>query len=333
MKKIFKKDQFYKLIGELLKDFEIIGPKELPNQGIFYQSLTNAKDLYLGEGFAAEPIKKFFLAPSEWLFREKGDNEVTLESIPLPKNKRIIIAARPCEIKGLSLLDKVFTGDYQDPYYINNRERTVIIGLACKRPDKSCFCTSLGITPTSTEGMDVLLVEFEENLFMAELITDRGQELFSSIGKEVAREMSELFEKTKEEINNRVERKVKIPDNLEEIFESNYWDEVSKPCLSCGICTYLCPTCHCFDLVDEERKRLRCYDGCSFPDFTLQASGEDPRPTKKERYRQRVLHKFDYFKKNFGENLCIGCGRCIRYCPVKIDIAEVVDKAPVSEKR
>jgi len=120
------------------------------------------------------------------------------------------------------------------------------------------------------------------------------------------------------------------PEGLDKIFEHEYWQEVSRACLSCGICTYLCPTCHCFDLVDEERKRLRCYDGCSFPDFTLQASGENPSPTKKERYRQRVYHKFDYFKKNFGENLCVGCGRCIRYCPVKIDIAEIVANAPIS---
>ncbi|MBU3911258.1 MAG: 4Fe-4S dicluster domain-containing protein, partial [Candidatus Omnitrophica bacterium] len=126
-----------------------------------------------------------------------------------------------------------------------------------------------------------------------------------------------------------VKKKIKTPENLDKVFESGYWDEVSKPCISCGVCTFLCPTCHCFDLVDEERKKLRCYDGCSFPDFTLEASGVNPRPTKKERYRQRVYHKFDYFKKNFGENLCVGCGRCIRYCPVKIDIADIVDKAPI----
>ena len=80
--------------------------------------------------------------------------------------------------------------------------------------------------------------------------------------------------------------------------------------------------------MDEKRKRMRCYDGCAFADFTAEASGENPRPTKRERYRQRVYHKFDYFKKNFGENLCVGCGRCIRHCPVKIDISEIIDKAP-----
>jgi len=343
---IDKKDLVGRLEG-LLKDFEVIGPAELPSKGIFYEPITNAGDLYLGSGFTTEPVKRFFLNPSEWLFEarfESGNN--LLEEIPPPKGKRIIIGARPCEARGLTLLDKVFdpsTGsgsnlsgvegfdsEYKDNPYINNRKRTIIVGLSCIKPDRTCFCTSLEGSPVESRGMDAILHETEKG-FVLEIVTDKGKDIFGSLGQDLSEDEIKSWQIDKEKRENLVKAKIKIakPEILDKIFESDYWEKVSLSCLSCGICTYLCPTCHCFDLVDEKRRKLRCYDGCAFSDFTLEASGVNPRPSKKERYRQRAFHKFNYFKKNFGENLCVGCGRCIRYCPVKIDISSIVDKAPV----
>lgn len=329
MQKIISKKDLFNRLNELLKDFQVIGPRELVNKGIFYENINNVEDLYLGEDFALEPIKKFFLSPSEWLFEEKYEGGVNvLEDERAPNNKRIIIGLRPCEAKGLTLLDKVFNTDYKDSSYINNRDNSIIIGLSCSVPDKNCFCVSMDGSPVDTRGVDVLLFDAGDS-FIVEMITDKGRELFSSTGKELDEDKRKSFELDKKKRKDLVSRKIDGQKNLESSFESAYWQEVSFPCLSCGICTYLCPTCHCFDLVDEGRKRLRCYDACAFVDFTLQTSGENTHPTKKERYRQRVFHKFDYFKKNFGENLCVGCGRCIRNCPVKMDIAEIVEKAPV----
>ncbi|MCM8778733.1 MAG: 4Fe-4S dicluster domain-containing protein [Candidatus Omnitrophica bacterium] len=331
MQRIITKKELFSKIEELLKDYEVIGPKEIPNKGIFYANITDIKDLYLGNGFTIEPIKKFFLNPSEWLFCENfGEGGLSLENTPLPENRRIIIGARPCETRGLTLLDKVFNSDYKDNFYLHNRQRTFIVGLGCIHPDKSCFCTSLDGSPVELKGMDAYLLEIGPDTFFFETINDGLEDIFSNFGREFTEEDKDTLEKTKHDCINRIEKKIRIPETLERVFESDYWSEVSFACISCGICTYLCPTCHCFDLLDEERKRLRCYDGCAFKDFTLQASGENPRPTKRERYRQRVFHKFDYFKKNFGENLCVGCGRCIRYCPVKMDIAEIVNKIPVT---
>ncbi|MFH1854043.1 MAG: 4Fe-4S dicluster domain-containing protein [Candidatus Omnitrophota bacterium] len=330
MRRLVKKEDLVKLIDSLLKEFEIIAPKELSGKGIFYQVLEDSKDLYLGQDFAIEPIKKFFLEPSSWILRHAKD-DVSVESFLQSDKKRIVIGARPCEARGLTLLDKLFNSEYKDDFYINNRNRTIVIGLACAKPDESCFCTSMQGSPVETSGMDALILETidsrvqsTEYRFILEIITDRGEDLFGSIGEE----FKEDLKSHKEKLKTLVKKEIKTPDNMDKVFESDYWVEVSRSCISCGICTFLCPTCHCFDLVDEEQKRLRCYDGCSCPDFTLEASGVNPRPTKKERYRQRVYHKFDYFKKNFGENLCVGCGRCIRHCPVKIDIADIVDKIP-----
>jgi len=313
-----------KEIESLLAAYEIIAPFEIPAKGIFYEAINkdSVKDIYWGDLFTTEPVKKFFLWPSEYFSLE--------ELPPVSQKKRIVLGVRPCEAKGLELLDKIFDADYKDSFYINNRQRTLIIGLVCNQPQKGCFCTSLDGSPVESRGMDVLLFREKES-FVVEIISQAGKDIFSSLGKELTSEEDKSWALSKEKLIGNLNKK-KIPSlkELDNIFVSDYWGQVSGTCLSCGICTYLCPTCHCFDLVDEARKKLRCYDGCAFSDFTLEASGENPRPSKKERYRQRVYHKFNYFKKNFSENLCVGCGRCIRFCPVKIDISEVVSKAPVS---
>jgi len=331
IQKIVTKEELYKLLNSLLGDFEVIGPRELANRGVFYETIRNPQDLYLGEGFTTEPVKKFFLSPSEWLLKSQfKDGKDSLEEISLPDNKRLIIGVRPCEARGLVLLDRVYDSDYKDDFYIHNRKRTIIVGLSCIKPDRTCFCTSLEGSPVESRGMDAILHETEKG-FVLEIVTDKGKDIFGSLGQDLSEDEIKSWQIDKEKRENLVKAKIKIakPEILDKIFESDYWEKVSLSCLSCGICTYLCPTCHCFDLVDEKRRKLRCYDGCAFSDFTLEASGVNPRPSKKERYRQRAFHKFNYFKKNFGENLCVGCGRCIRYCPVKIDISSIVDKAPV----
>lgn len=329
MQRIITKEELSAKLKELLREYEVIAPKDLPNKGIFYQEISDAADLCLESGFVTEPIKKFFLEPSSRLFRHSQDNRTGAQVVEQPQKKRIIIGARPCEARGLELLDKVFDSQLKDNFYLNNRRRTIIIGLACDEPDRCCFCTSMGGSPVETRGMDALLFAAADK-YIVELITDRAKDIFSSLGKELDAETRRSWENNKEKMINALRKKISPPDNMDDIFQNDYWKVVSQSCLSCGVCTFLCPTCHCFDLIDEDRKMLRCYDGCAFPDFTLEASGGNPRPSKKERYRQRVYHKFDYFKKNFGENLCVGCGRCIRHCPVKIDIAEIVANAPLS---
>ncbi|MBI5145121.1 MAG: 4Fe-4S dicluster domain-containing protein, partial [Candidatus Omnitrophica bacterium] len=260
-----------------------------------------------------------------------------LKEIPLPETKRIIIGVRPCEARGLTLLDKVFdpstsSGDYKDEPYLNNRKRSILVGLGCTKPDTSCFCASLDGSPVDSRGMDALIFDLGGE-FVIEIISDIAREIFGNTGRGLAEEETKALESAKEKAKESLKFKIRPPSSeaMDAIFEDSYWGRISQACVSCGICTFLCPTCHCFDLVDEQRSRLRCYDGCAFSDFTEEASGENPRPTKRERYRQRVYHKFDYFKKNFGENLCVGCGRCIRHCPVKINIAEIVDRAPLTQ--
>ncbi|MBF0217395.1 MAG: 4Fe-4S dicluster domain-containing protein [Candidatus Omnitrophica bacterium] len=333
MKKTVKKEALIALIENLMKDHEVVSPVETAGKGVFYRKIDKAKDVYLGPAFAVEPVKKFFLHPSEWICGcNKEEGTASPCPVPADDKKRVIFGVRPCEARGLVLLDKIFAPDdpagYQDTSYIDNRSRSVIVGLACSVPDRTCFCVSLDGSPVETRGMDAVLFDMGDN-FIVEILTEKGKSILGSLPGTIDAGSEKALEAAKEKTKKLVVKTVKAPDSLDASFKSDYWKKVSLSCLSCGVCTYLCPTCHCFDLVEEERKKLRCYDGCAFPDFTLETSGENPRPTKKERYRQRVFHKFDYFKKNFGENLCVGCGRCIRFCPVKIDISEVAAGAPI----
>jgi len=331
MQKFITKKNLLSQLAELSKEFELIGPKETPGRGIFYETIVDVENLRFDSGFAIEPIKKFFLSPTECLAKETlSSDAVILETPDLSQKRRLVIGITPCEAKGLTLLDKVFDSEYKDNFYINNRQRSVIVGLSCDKPDDKCFCTSMNCSPVENTGMDAMLYTYE-NGFILDIISDKGKKLFSAIGENISADKLKTWQIDEEKRKNSLKKTIRVPEPkaLDIIFESEYWAKSSQSCLSCGICTYLCPTCHCFDLVDEARRKLRCYDSCAFRDFTLEASGENPRKNKKDRYRQRAFHKFNYFRKNFGENLCVGCGRCIRFCPVKINIADIIDKAPV----
>lgn len=327
MARILTRDELNKWINGLSADYDIYAPKELTAKGIFYQRVADGREVYLGDDFSVEPAKKFFFKPSEYLFSGKfKEGREILEDAALNEKKKMVLGLRPCEAKALALLDKVFDSETKDSFYAANRNNFIVIGLSCLNPDKDCFCTSLGGSPVENRGMDAE-VFIAGDSFIIEGVSAKGSSLLSGAGRVLSGQEEKAWDTDKRKRRDALKREIKIPQALDKIFESDYWEQASAACLSCGICTFICPTCHCFDLIDEERKKLRCYDGCAFSDFTLEASGTNPRPGKKERYRQRVYHKFDYFKKNFGEDLCVGCGRCIRHCPVKMDISEVVAKA------
>ena len=197
IQKIVTKEELYKLLNYLLQDFEVIGPKELTNRGIFYETIKNPQDLYLGEGFTTEPVKKLFLNPSEWFFKcQYKDSKNSLEEIALTKTKRIIIGVRPCETKGLELLDKVYNSEYKDEFYVNNRNRTVIIGLSCAKPDRNCFCTSMGGSNVESQGTDAILFD-RDGKFILEIITDKGKEILGSIGNEPSEEEKKHWQQDK----------------------------------------------------------------------------------------------------------------------------------------
>lgn len=283
----------------------------------------------------AIPAKASFFPPMEEMLRiQKRKEGYNLEPVS-DEHKQLIFGIRPCDAKALAILDMTFQDAYEDPYYLSKRKNALLVGLGCTNPYDSCFCTSLGSSPFDSANVDLLLTDLG-NEFLVEEVTDKGKELIAKTGLEEATEADEARAKgVKEASYHKVTRKIStegIKEKLLSSFEDeSYWEKVSAKCISCGICTLLCPTCYCFDINDELVKdqgtRFRSWDSCAFALYTKMPM-ENPREEKWRRVRQKVCHKYEFYPMNFGVIACTGCGRCIRQCPVNWDITQTLESVP-----
>lgn len=281
----------------------------------------------------------FRLSPKLWFFPRSeviaaGEGGL-LAAVPLSETPTVLFGLRPCDAAALEFLDKIFLDEaYVDPYYKNRRENTTIIALACNEPGLACFCTSVGGGPGASVGADVIAFDLGEALLL-EAVTGKG-ETFLTRHEKLLTAAAAKDDVAKEKLIAGAEAKLKpvktdgLAAKLAEMFDAPMWDAIGERCVACGTCTYLCPTCHCFGIYDEKAgenvQRIRTQDACMFPQFTLEASGHNPRGTQGARARQRVMHKFSYTVDNVGETFCVGCGRCVVHCPVNIDIREILEE-------
>jgi len=326
--KVIDKNLMNDFIDSLIVNYTVFAPVK-KDDIIYFAQIKTGADAVLDYQNSRKAPKEIFFPQSEEMFvydwgmgRIKSTEEVG--------TKRILLGIRPCDIKGVLLLDNVFDApDYKDVYYTNKRTNTIIIGLGCNSPISTCFCTSFDCSPFYNHGSDIFLMDMGDK-YAVDIITDKGNEIISKELPDISDEELKLLEEIRHNAFERVGRVGMggIKEKLDRIFDSQFWDALHEKCLGCGICTYLCPTCHCFDIVDEaldsKGQRVRNWDSCMYPLFTLEASGHNPRPTKKERMRQRIMHKFNYFVENYDEYLCVGCGRCVINCPVNLDIRKVI---------
>ncbi len=265
------------------------------------------------------------------LYYKRSKSDVQLIDVNIEGKKVIILGAKPCDADSINIMRHLFNWDYNDEFYNLREKHFIIIGLMCSSYDEYCFCTSVGSSPVSEKGSDIFLIPIDNNNFALRIITDKGREFIDPY--------SEYLKTGENSLSKKVTENVKQPEAafdsnevhqwLGENFESPKWEGIGNLCLSCAQCAFVCPVCHCFDIVDEdysysEGRRMKNWDGCQFGNFTLHASGHNPRDIQSKRYRQRVNHKFRYYVDKFGEILCTGCGRCSRGCPVSIDIKEIV---------
>jgi sulfhydrogenase subunit beta (sulfur reductase) len=323
------------LLNNLIRDYKVFAPVE-QNGFVTFQEIHSGSEAFLDYINSKKPPKEIFFPQAERLFnydlnrREGwGIEEPTLEEKPV-----IIFGIRPCDARSLVLLDNVFDGKpYKDLYYTHKRKNTTIIAMGCNQPGSTCFCTSLGGGPFSQDGSDLILVDIGQK-YILQVVTEKGKKFAKKHNefKEAEDHSLSLMRDTIEKADTSIKSKIEVgkaTEKLDSMFDDPFWDLVSEKCLGCAVCTYLCPTCHCFDITDEvisqSGERVRTWDSCAFPSFTLEASGVNPRPSNKERYRQRIMHKFDYFVANHGMAACVGCGRCIKECPVNLDIRVVLN--------
>ncbi|HEY6009625.1 MAG TPA: 4Fe-4S dicluster domain-containing protein [Geobacteraceae bacterium] len=241
----------------------------------------------------------------------------------------VLVGARPCDAAGAPVLDAVFSWDYHDEFFLERRRKTTVVGLACMKADDACFCTALGLAPDDTKGSDLFLTPLEGGSFGVAILTDKGEQLVAQhaalFGEGAPGTPLPLAQPAGERLD--LDR---IKAWLDGHFEHELWAGIAERCAGCGACAFLCPACHCFDIVDEgtEQKgsRRKSWDACGFGKFTNHASGHNPRDVQPARYRNRIMHKFKYYDDKFGQTLCTGCGRCVRACPVGIDIKAVLDE-------
>jgi ferredoxin len=308
---------------------------------VYAPARDEAGDVVLTGLLCDEPVvleyRNFRLSPKAFLLPQ---NQMLIcfkdgkaEEPALPDRETFLFGVRPCDARAMLALDKIFLdGNQRDPYYAHLRARTAVIALACTRPMPSCFCTSVGGGPGDAAGADVLAVTLEADLLL-KAQTPRGEALLSSVADLLAEATPAAVKKAEEQVRAAEEQMapVRAEDSarrLRDAYDSPLWEVAGQKCLGCGTCSFLCPTCHCFDITDEVRggtgRRVRTWDCCAYPLFTLQASGHNPRPMPRERWRQRIMHKFRYAVENFDCLFCVGCGRCIRNCPVSMDLRTVL---------
>jgi sulfhydrogenase subunit beta (sulfur reductase) len=332
-KMIIPKKNLAEFVEKALKEYKVIAPTD--NEGvILFKEITSPSEMVLEFANSNLPAKSVLLQQTETLFTFSQGKTVAVTS-PDVTHKKLILGIRPCDAQSFAILDHVFAGEYSDPY-VTRRENTVLVGLTCLNPGITCFCTSVGGGPSSAEYTDMQLTDIGKHYYV-EVATDKGKALVESMSELFAPATEEDEKKKKgleEKAQHAMTRTLKtdgIVKKLENMFESPFWKNIALRCLGCAICTYVCPTCHCFDMLDEKTgtrgARIRVWDSCMYPEYTVHASGHNPRPERMNRVRNRVYHKFNYFPKNCDVIACVGCGRCIEACPVNIDIIDVVNKA------
>lgn len=340
MEKILKKKSFPQWVKEL-ESYTIYAPVKKDHVWT-YEIIDNPDDVGLDFPNTLLSPKKIIFPQREIFleFNSFDGKDLEVKEI-LPEEKpTVIFGVRPCDAKALTITDMVFKNDIEDVYYSKRRDQTTLVGLACNAPPSPhCFCTSVGGSPYSKQGLDVLMTDLGD-IYYIEFLTERGNKLINS-AKDLFSQPKDEDKKTLEQIRTESKNKIKqqikdideIPPKLKQMFDSPFWDEQSLGCIRCGICTYICPTCHCFDINDEITstspllgKRVRTWDTCQFPNFTMHSSGHNPRPDRASRLRQRIFHKFQYFMERYQNYMCTGCGRCVEKCPVGINIIEILKR-------
>ncbi len=275
------------------------------------------------------PPKSFILPQTEKLYSFKPDGAtINIQEVKEEIPKRILFGVRACDVKAFDHFDDVFlTRGFVDEVYKAKREAVTIIANACYNPGTNCFCDSVGVNPTEIESADVILREYSNEGYVWEAKTAKGEELTKLID-----DLLEDAEVKLPELKPFL-RKVEyegVAEKLKDMFDHPIWDRLSAPCQNCGICTYLCPTCYCFDIQvknwGEEGYRFRCWDSCMYREYTQMAGGHNPREVSKERFRNRFLHKLQFFPERYGSSLCTGCGRCIVACPSGISIFSIIQE-------
>jgi len=340
-----KKHNFNILLSKLAKEYNVFVPKRI-NGDYRYKKITKEEvnGIVFPEYRLSDPLKGFLFRPIEKVaeyFNKEGEKK---ESV---KKENIIFGSKACDLCALEFTDYIFLNQelFKDSIYKEIRDNTIIISSDCIDFKDVCFCTQIGNLPYPTEFFDINVSPVSGG-YIVEINTKKGETLinrclnyFSSVKKGTIEERNKKRQKVTEKLKKKysIEENIPPPEELMDLVknrpEAKVWEEKTKTCVECGGCNVVCPTCHCFYLSDTVRQkgyeRFRIWDACQYKTFAKEAAGTNPRPKLKNRFRNRYVKKFQYFKEILDVYACTGCGRCIEVCIGKIDLREVLRKLKV----
>lgn len=328
-------DKLNQLFAEISANKNLYMPVDTTS-GAKYEKYDGTKQLSEALN-TVRSAKDFFFPQTENLvdFKVEGKNIEIVEPVNEYEDF-VIFGVRACDVKSFEILDRVFLAEPVDTFYKNRREHCIVMSMACTKPAETCFCGTFGIDASSPAG-DVVCYKTEDALYL-DAKTEKGIALLEAVSSLTEDTDDSAVVAQKAVISERIG---KLPlanlksdafgvDKTKEFFDAPEWKTLSEACLGCGTCTFVCPTCQCYDIKDfntgHSVKRFRCWDSCMYSDFTKMAHG-NPRLTQVERFRQRFMHKLVYYPTNnegiFG---CVGCGRCMAKCPINMNIVKVMKK-------
>ncbi len=327
-------------IAGLAEKYRLAAPAETDGR-LEFMYVKDPASVVIDDRPTYKSAKEFVFPQNEAVLVLDPDGARQIE----PEGETVVFGVRPCDLAGLTVMKAVFTtGRYADPFFEARMKRTVVIGLGCEAMKGGCFCDERGIDLGRSEECDIFVspgIEDDKRVYALAAFSERGETILEEAavsgalsavpagteepeGREATAARERTAAKGKDEL-----RLPGADENL--VFNLSTWERASQTCIGCGTCTFICPTCHCFafrDIREGNRTvRYRIWDSCMFPRFTAHASGHNPRATRKERYRQRVMHKYLYVPANYGLIACTGCGRCVRSCPAGVSIREIVREA------
>lgn len=331
------KENLSALFQSIAENQELYLPVEVSGQ-VNFKAWTRDANVSLETLKTVKSPKDAFFPQSENLYTvQREGKKLSIEPQALKEQNFVVFGMKACDIQGVKVLDNVFLSDPIDSFYAARREHGTIVAMACHEPEESCFCKAFGID-CAEPAADVATWMVEGELYWKAL-TEKGEALTKAVESllvEADGADAEKLEAEKNAIHTIVE---KLPysnlslegwngDALTEKFNSPVWEELYKPCLACGTCTFVCPTCQCYDIKDYDTghgvKRYRCWDSCMYSDFTMMAHGNN-RTSQLQRFRQRFMHKLVYYPaNNNGMYSCVGCGRCVEKCPASLNIVKVI---------
>ena len=326
------------LFAKIAETQKLYLPIEKAGQVDFFEWNENEK-VRLDALKTVKSAKDVFFPQVENLlkFRMEGKH---IEISEAPKNEEdfVIFGVRGCDAKSFDVLDRVFLVDPRDEFYAARRAHGTVVTLACAQPEESCFCTNFGVNPAKPAGDATAWIADGDMYFEAN--TEKGERLIAGLAdadtEKVEAQQKEIAEITEKLPFANLNLTGFDGEHLMEKFNDPKWDALSKACLGCGACTFVCPTCQCYDIRDFDNgktvTRYRCWDSCMYSDFTLMAA-VNSRQTQMQRFRQRFMHKLVYFPSNNDDMYsCVGCGRCVNKCPQNLNIVKVIKALGVNEK-